>query len=82
MAIAPFRTVMEEVTDAVAAIDAARVEMDLWRDNLLRIQDEADKNINIAYQARRNSQIVIGLVRQADSRTGAAIVSAERRLVE
>lgn len=74
-------TVSEQVALAVAAIDEARREMDHWRDHLLRIQDEADANMGIAYQARRSGKITAGLVAEAQTATGMAVYSATFRMV-
>ena len=75
-------TVTELVNDAVSALNDAVTRIDEWRDDLLRIQDETDEDLTVAYRALRSSNDVTGMIRQAHSRTGSAVYAAERRKAE
>lgn len=81
MAVDVIRTVADETTDALRALDEAERAMATWRDHLLRIADEADEAPGILYQARRSAGITSALVAQAQQRTRAATQSATLRSI-
>ena len=81
MSVDVIRTVGDETTSAVEAIDAAIAEMANWRDHLLRIPTEVDGNPSIAHQARRSGRIVAAKVADAQRHTNRAVHSAEVRSV-